>query len=507
LSFGPAKAGNPGVAGYQGQGAFPEEYWDLFMQADSKMIQPRYELFYLAMVLVVASLYRLYPINRGLGQDELYTAVHFVEVGSIWKTIFSNDAFNNHIGYSLMARVSEALFGRSEWALRLPALLLGLASLYFFWIFSRSILAYPAAMVATFMFALSPPHIIWSIEARGYSAMIFFTILSTYLYFRLLRHPTRHHAFFFIVVSVCGVYVHLYSAFVTLVQILLFLRISMTQHSAKKPDPQITRMSARMLYVSFLAIITLSFISYIPASWPMLRDLVGRGRGDFDPLFPWKVIQELTGSDHMQIVVLFIMVGVLGWFSLLKSRPLEARYFAWLFVGPLLVMWLARPFDLYPRFFAYWLPYYFVFFMAGLRALWHSAPTANVRLISYLSRTLAAVIITAVLHNWSVNWQNYIPDEGYREASRAIAMDADDSVAFCAIGGARSIWRYYINKPITTPSSLAELQKLSSSRPEVRCVYYEASWHSREQTEIAQFLLQHGSWQRVKDLTLFIYRG
>src|SRR6266540_417210 len=232
----------------------------LYLQPDYKKIQLRYEIVCLSAILFLALLYRLYPINRGLGQDELYTAVHFVDVGSIWKTISSNDAFNNHIGYSLMARVAEALFGRSEWALRIPALLLGLASLYLFWIFSRSILASPSAMAATFMFAVSPPHIIWSIEARGYSAMIFFTLLSTYLYFRLLRHPTRRAAFFFIVVSVCGVYVHLYSTFVTLVQILFLLRITMIQHSAKHSDLQIARESSRILYISFLAIVLLSLI-------------------------------------------------------------------------------------------------------------------------------------------------------------------------------------------------------------------------------------------------------
>src|SRR5215210_3283822 len=90
-------------------------------------------------VLTVAFLCRFYPIHRGLGQDELFTAVNFVEAGSFWTTMSSNSAFNNHIGYSVLARLSNKLFGHSEWALRLPALVLGMASLYFFWIFCQSI--------------------------------------------------------------------------------------------------------------------------------------------------------------------------------------------------------------------------------------------------------------------------------------------------------------------------------------------------------------------------------
>ena len=443
-------------------------------------------------------------MSRGLGQDELYTAVHFVEAGSIRTTIFSNDAFNNHVGYSLMARVSEGLFGRSEWALRLPALILGLASLYLLWIVSRSLSAYAPALVATFMLAVSPPHIIWSIEARGYSPMIFFTLLSSYLYVRLLRHPTKRDAFLFVAASVCGAYVHLYSVFVTLVQILLFLYISNTV-SAKQPDQQITKPSIRILLVSFLTIAILSLIIYIPLLGPILRDLAGRGRSDFNPFFPWTVIQTLTGSESKGMAVLLIVVSALGWFSLLKSNRLEGRYFIWLLIGPLLIMWIARPFDLYPRFFAYWLPYYLLFFILGLRSLWQFAPRGNVWLVS--SRMLSGLILIVVLHNWSANWRNYIPNEGYREASIAIARDADDSVAFCAIGGARSVWQYYINRPILTPLSVADLQKLSSNHAELRCVYYEATWQSFEQTEIASYLSQHASWQRVKGFTLFRYRS
>jgi mannosyltransferase len=478
----------------------------LFKPATSYLVQPRYEWSYLALVLILALVYRLSPMSRGLGQDELYTAIHFVEAGSIWNTLFSNEAFNNHIGYSLMARVSETVFGRSEWALRLPALLMGLATLYLFWIFGRPILGHPVIMLATLMFALSPPHVIWSIEARGYSAMIFFTLVSSYLYLKLLRRPSKLDSALFILASVCGIYVHLYSVFVTLVQMLLLLLGSMAKQSATAPGPQQTEGSSRILYVAFLMIVTLSLLSYLPVSQPMLRDIAGRGRSDFNPWFPWAVIQELTGSESVPVVVPVIIVSILGWSSLMRSYPFETRYFTWLLAGPLLVMWLARPFDLYPRFFAFWLPYYFVFFAAGLGTLWYLASPASSPALTYLSPTLAAAIVVVVLYHWSASWQRYIPDEGYREASRAIMTNADDSVGFCAIGGARSVWRYYIHRPIATPFSLAEFRQLSKAHPEVRCVYYEASWQDREQSEIAQFLLQRGSWKKVKHLTLFRYR-
>jgi dolichyl-phosphate-mannose-protein mannosyltransferase len=481
----------------------------LIAQALSKVAETRYETFYLLPILTLALLCRLYPLDRGLGQDELYTAVHFVEAPSIWKIIFSNDAFNNHIGYSLMARFSEGLLGRSEWALRLPALLLGMATLCIFFIFARSILGYVPALLGTLLLALSPPHIGWSVAARGYSAMIFFTLLSSYLYLRLLRDPVRREAVVFIGASVLGIYTHLYSVFVTLIQILVLIYLYVTPGITKQAKLPTNNLSFRLLRNSFTAIAVISVLLYAPVFPHMFRDLLGRGRSDFNPTFPWAVIQELSGSEWPQIIALVALVSLLGWFALLQSRRLEAGYFSLLLAGPLLIVWLARPFDLYPRFFAYWLPYYLLLFIAGLHSLWYFKSRASLRSMRILSLILSTMILATVLYTWVTNWHsyNYILDEGYREASRAIMTGAKEPVVFCAIGGGRSLWQYYIHGPIVTPSSVAELQKLGMNHSEVRCVYYHASWQSLEQTKIAEFLLQHGSWSKVKGFTLFIYRG
>jgi len=105
-----------------------------------------------------------------------------------------------------------------------------------------------------------------------------------------------------------------------------------------------------------------------------------------------------------------------------------------------------------------------------------------------------------------MNWQDWILDEGYRDASRAIVMDAADSVAFCAIGGDPDVFQYYFVRQIVVPRSMSDFLELSRTHSEVRCVYYQASWESPEHTEIAQFLKEHGSWSRVKKMILFTYR-
>ena len=81
-----------------------------------------------AIVLLALAL-RLGPMQRGLTFDELFTAVNFVGAESAWQTASTSINFNNHVGYSLLARLAVNLLGPTDWALRLPALLLGLVTL------------------------------------------------------------------------------------------------------------------------------------------------------------------------------------------------------------------------------------------------------------------------------------------------------------------------------------------------------------------------------------------
>lgn len=459
----------------------------------------------LIVISVAAMIYRLLPINRGLGQDELFTTVQFIEVPSIFRTIFYNIAFNNHIGYSVMARFSELIFGRTEWALRFPALLFGMATLYILYIFSRALLGRAPALLATLLLALSPAHIGWSVSARGYSGMIFFTLLSSYLFLKLLRQPNRREGILFITVSVFAIYVHLYAIFVTGVQILYLLYLMIFPAADDTAFPSFDKALLSQFRNYFLTIFGLVLLLYIPVTWFMLRDLAGRGRSGFNLFFPGEVAQALTGSASPSMVILILLTSLLGWLSLHRARRIESIYFAWLLLVPLLLMWLVRPFDLYARFFAFWLPYLLILFTTGIVRIFDSTWRGNSTIL-YLARVLSICIFFSTLFTWTREWQNVVSDEGYREVSQSVVQNADPLAAYCAIGGSRSVWEYYIDKPIEYPLTLAELQEFSNTYPEVRCVYYPAFWQDEGQTEIAQYLFRHASYFRVKELRWFVFR-
>ena len=448
---------------------------------------------------------RLFQFGSGLGQDELFSAVNYIEADSVRATISRNDAFNNHIAYSLAARIAEAIWGRSERVLRLPALLFGLLGIVALFGLARSLLGEGLALLAAFLLALSPPHIEVSVAARGYSAMVLLTTVASYLYLGLLRSPRRGAAAMFVAVSVLGIYTHLYSGAVAAVQVLFLAYLGWRRRGAESTPPFGDRRHVRLLVGSFAAVLALTLLLYLPAARAILRDLAGRGRSPFDFRFPWTVAQYLSGTPQAILVAMWIAVSVVGWLSLRESDAWAADYFAALLVVPLTAMWLwIRPFDLYPRFFIYWLPYALILLLSGLRALWSAAATS--RPFGAAARIGAVGVFAAVLWSWFGTARRLIPDEGYREASQRALAGAGPSDAICAIGGARSVWRYYIHRPILHPRSIAEFETIAATHPEVRCTYFRARWQDQEQTRLARFLFDHASAIRINDeLTVFSY--
>lgn len=468
-----------------------------------------FEVYSLSAVIVIALVLRLHGITRGLTYDEIFTAMHFVEADSMWKTVSSYIVFNNHIAYSILARFSQAIFARYEWALRLPALLLGVGSLYCFWIFGRRFAGPKFAILATFGLALSPAHVIWSESARGYTGMILFTLISSHLYFKLLHCPTRRDGFKFILASVIGIYFHLCAAFVTVVQILFLLYLASSQVFTNQSGRLLHVKSFRTLSLSFAAIVGLSLSCYAPVFPQLIQNITSRGHGSFQPLFPLRVIENLPGSIWAPLWAplgaLVFLVFLFGLISFRTSHSKEVNYFTLLFLLPVLTAWLSRPFDLHTRFFVYFLPYYVLLLVSGFFTLWHFATRRHGRVSSYFFRALCTVLAVSVLCTWTVNSWNNVPEEGFRDAIQAMQTDAIQPIALCAIGGGAELFQYYSETQIFVPRSREEFQQIVERYPEIRCAYRKTWWEPAHHTEIGEFLSQNADLKQCQKVTVFIY--
>jgi uncharacterized membrane protein len=410
-----------------------------------------------------------------------------VEVPSIWDTLSSSSTFNNHIAYSLLARLSEFLFGRHEWVLRLPSLLLGLGALYWIWGFARIRLGPTVAITAALALALSPSHVLYSQMARGYAGMALMTIISSHLYLKIQDQPSLRKGFMFTVASSIGIYFHLYASVVTIVQMMHVIYLAIAQIAGWHSTGHLDRRSFRILWLSFAAIVIISVICYAPLLPLIVYSAIQRGHGGFKPFFPFNVLEFWSGSTWEPLTALLFFVFVVGLASFPHATARD--YLALLFVLPLFGAWVANPYDLYERFFVYYLPYYTLFLVFGLFSLWSSTTIAGTYGL-HLVRPMCVIVLTGVLYTWATEiWdsQQSINDH-FREATYFMIGGLQADTTLCALGGAATKFRYYSTKRVVIPESLEEFERLTYSYSEIRCAYRRTKWDSTFHREIVNLL-------------------
>jgi uncharacterized membrane protein len=130
----------------------------------------------LAILLVVATLLRLYRLNQQVWHDEvsiLGSSLRrpLLEIVTQWPGPAS------HILFEASARVSIVVFGEAPFALRLPAALFGIAGVAAFYWLALLIFRRDHAFAISALFAVSYHHVWFSQNARGYTAMMLFFVL------------------------------------------------------------------------------------------------------------------------------------------------------------------------------------------------------------------------------------------------------------------------------------------------------------------------------------------
>ena len=103
-----------------------------------------------------------------------------------------------------------AQFTLSEFFLRFPSVIWGVATLLVSYILFSHLCNRSVALLGSCLLALSPLHIQFSQELRFYSALIFFYTLSSLLLFEAIRHNGRKHWLAFLLVTSIGIYFHIY---------------------------------------------------------------------------------------------------------------------------------------------------------------------------------------------------------------------------------------------------------------------------------------------------------
>jgi hypothetical protein len=162
--------------------SFFKQLWaDAFLFISS--LRPaKNELGFLAAVMVIMVLgiiYRLEYIYSSLHHDEAYTYKAFAH--SLFAAVTDYHLPNNHVFHSILVYFSTRIFGIQPWAVRLPAFTAGVLLVPAVYLLAKSLYNRWTALGAALLVAWLPILIYYSTNARGYTLVALFTLLTLIL--------------------------------------------------------------------------------------------------------------------------------------------------------------------------------------------------------------------------------------------------------------------------------------------------------------------------------------
>jgi mannosyltransferase len=145
----------------------------------------------LAIVLVALFLRCLY-LDTSFWLDEI-TPLTFYRDSSVFGLLTTYFSTNNHLLYTLLEKLAVTGFGEREWAVRMPSVLFGVASVPVLYLLTRLIANRWVSLGTAFLLAVSYHHIFFSQNARGYTAHLFFTLAATLFLIRGIKKDKVAH--------------------------------------------------------------------------------------------------------------------------------------------------------------------------------------------------------------------------------------------------------------------------------------------------------------------------
>jgi mannosyltransferase len=164
------------------RGAPGEALWPASVNAQAE----RTPWLWLALLTALAAVLRGIALNQQLWYDEITTLLDFVRT-PMAQIVTTYTSQNQHMLYSVLARVAVVTFGEAAWTLRLPAAIFGVLTVPALYFCARLLTTRREALLGCALLAVNYQHVWFSQNARGYTGLAFFTLLTTYFFIRGAR--------------------------------------------------------------------------------------------------------------------------------------------------------------------------------------------------------------------------------------------------------------------------------------------------------------------------------
>jgi hypothetical protein len=427
----------------------------------------------LAALMVLAAVLRAIGLNRGLWLDEFYTLIETVRrpLGQIL-TLFPGD--NQHMFYSVLSRISVVVFGEHPWSLRLPALLFGVLAVPALYFFAREVTTRREALLATALLTVSYHHVWFSQNARGYTGMLFWTLLCSMYLLRGLRTSKRSTWVAYAAVAALGTYTHLTMVFVVMSHAAICAWLLL--FAAEKEDYRPADWKLPATGIALAGVFTL--VLYAPVIF-QVRQYFARPsnlQGISTPSWAfWETLRGLRigfGAEALVAVAgMLVAAGLVSYWR--QSRVVVA-----VFVLPGLATAagavLARG-TMYPRFYFYLLGFALLILVRGsmvtAAALAKGMSRASSRSIDGLKWGTALVVLLIVVSAVSLVRNYRHPKQDYGGALQFVETSREPGEPVVMAGGIGYVYRVYYGRPWEQVDTGPQLETIRSQGRRVWVLY------------------------------------
>ncbi|MBI1746351.1 MAG: glycosyltransferase family 39 protein [Acidobacteria bacterium] len=462
-------------------------------------------------LLMAGTILRLINLNNDLWLDEIGSLIGYMRY-PFGQIVCSYSSANQHLLYSLLAHAGLRLFGETPVAIRLPAVLFGVAGLWSVYRLARLTESRTDALFVVALMTVSYHHVFFSQNARGYTLFLGLSLISMVLFVRALLTNRTWLWTAYALITVLNMVNHLNAVFVFLGQIGTLALIGLMQR--REPAAlglRLKRALAASLLIGFFtfhvyALSLPEMINYFATAdrtavgWPLLsldffkETVKGLQLGFSSGLAAIGVlILGLYGTAqylrrHFYICVLFALPSLLGVAG----------------VGLLNV-------GAYPRLFLMALPIGLLMLVRGACGLseglahhlrFRSAATAGVGVI-----VAGAVVVSALalVPYYRMPKQDFTGALSFIEAIRvdSSSVAAADLASFCA---------QYYNPAVRAINSPGDLERLLREGRPVWLLYIFPASMKLRQPALYQYIEEHFTLIRqfpgtVGDGTVYVCRN
>ncbi len=396
------------------------------------------------LLLILSGALRLFGLEMGFWMDEIITVTQFVP--SPWLKIITEVPYpNNHILYTLLAKLAIDLFGEKEWAARLPAMIFGTVTAPVVYSVLRKRFSNPASFATGLFLALNFWSVWFSQDARGYSALILFGFLSNWLFLEYPERGDQKSVFAYILVSVLCVWFYLYGIFLVAGQLFWAL----------------LRGRGKNVRLKNLVPVLISGILGISLYLPGLAQIYHYGLSQrqmarlhpLNLLFFKDLLMMLAGSRNLVITAGVCLLALPGFFYLAKKWP---GFLAINLAGALgiLTVTALSGFFIYPRFLIFLLPLFGLCFGLSLEFAGVILKAAN----NFLRAAVFTILIFLMVLLLAPGLVNYylLGKQGFKD-SAVYLQDRHPPESVICYGIICKELAYYYHRPMLEVSEKKRL--------------------------------------------------